>query len=147
MERSGKAKEYFAQKCHCSQAVLASFADEFGITEEMALRLGACFGGGMRKGEVCGACTGALMALGLKYGMTAVGDTEQQLIADGYAKRFMTEFAKQNGSYLCRELLKCDLSNEEERQYAKEHGVIKAVCPKLIENAVILAEQMIKESE
>ena len=88
-----------------------------------------------------------LVALGLKYGMTTVGDTEKQRTADEYAKRFMNEFAKQNGSYLCRELLKCDLSNEEERQYAKEHGVIKAVCPKLIENAVIMAEQMMKESE
>ncbi len=146
MEKTEKAKELFSKKCHCSQAVLASFADELGITEETALRLGACFGGGMRKGEVCGACTGALMALGLKYGMTTVGDTEKQRVADGYAKRFMTEFAKQNGSYLCRELLKCDLSNEEERQYAKEHGVIRAVCPKLIENAVIMAEQMMKES-
>ena len=26
---------------------------------EQALKLGSCFGGGMRRGEVCGACTGA----------------------------------------------------------------------------------------
>jgi len=54
-----KALQLFADKFHCSQAVLAAFADECGITEEQALKLGACFGSGMRKGEVCGACTGA----------------------------------------------------------------------------------------
>ena len=57
-----KANELFGQKFHCSQAVFAAFAEELGITEEQALKIGACFGSGMRKGEVCGACTGALMA-------------------------------------------------------------------------------------
>ena len=36
----------------------AAFKDEIGLTEKQALKLGACFGSGMRKGEVCGACTG-----------------------------------------------------------------------------------------
>lgn len=39
------------------------YADECGLTEEQALKLGGCFGDGMRKGEVCGACTGALLVL------------------------------------------------------------------------------------
>lgn len=143
MERKEIAKNYFAQKCHCSQAVLASFADVIGITEETALKFGSCFGGGMRKGEVCGACTGVLMVLGMKFGMSEVGDFEKQQTADEYAKRFMTEFAAQNGSYLCRELLKVNLANEEERQYAREHGLFATVCPKLIESAVLLAEAYI----
>ncbi len=49
----------------CSQAVFATFSQNLGLSEEQALKIGACFGRGMRKGEVCGACTGALMALGL----------------------------------------------------------------------------------
>ena len=61
------ALDYFDRKFHCSQAVLAAFKDEVGLTEKQALKLGACFGSGMRKGEVCGACTGAFMVLGLLY--------------------------------------------------------------------------------
>lgn len=37
-----------------------------------------CFGAGMCKGEVCGACTGALMALGLKYGQSEIEDLESR---------------------------------------------------------------------
>ena len=77
MKRTEIAKDYFSKKCHCSQAVLASFADALGITEETALKFGSCFGGGMRKGEVCGACTGALMALGMKFGMSEIGDLKK----------------------------------------------------------------------
>ena len=68
MDHKEKALNYFSLELHCSQSVLAAFAEECGITEEQALKLGSCFGGGMRKGEVCGAVTGALMALGLLYG-------------------------------------------------------------------------------
>ena len=51
----------FSQKLHCSQAVLAAFAKECGITEEEAFKFGSCFGSGMRKRKVCGAVIGVLM--------------------------------------------------------------------------------------
>ena len=54
-------------------SILAAFSEECGITEETAFRLVSCFGSGMRKGNVCGACTGALMVLGLMYGETHAG--------------------------------------------------------------------------
>ena len=145
MDKSVIAKDLFSQKCHCSQAVLASFSDELGITEEMALKLASCFGGGMRKGEVCGACTGALMALGLKYGMSFVGDSENQQRADNYGRRFLDEFAEKNGSYLCRELLGVNISTEEKRQYAREQGLFAEKCPRIIESAVIIAERMMND--
>lgn len=52
----------------CSQAVFKVFCEDFGLPASEAFKIGACFGSGMRQGEVCGACTGALMVLGLKYG-------------------------------------------------------------------------------
>ena len=82
MNHREKAVNYFSQKLHCSQSVLAAFAEECGITEEEALRLGSCFGGGMRKGEVCGAVTGALMVLGLLYGQKAAGDTDGRQVSN-----------------------------------------------------------------
>ena len=61
--------------------------EELGLTEEQALKLGGCFGGGMCKGEVCGACTGALMALGLKFGQCDIEDLEIKIeILDGDKK-------------------------------------------------------------
>ena len=82
MTHKEKALDYFSRKFHCSQAVLAAFADECGLTEKQALMLGACFGGGMRKGEVCGACTGALMVLGTLYGQYDEADLESRETAN-----------------------------------------------------------------
>ena len=115
------------------------------MTKEQALKVGACFGGGMCKAEVCGACTGALMALGLKYGMCEDGDLDSKERANSYAVRFLDEFAKQNGSYICRELLDCDISTDEGKAYARAKGLFATECPKMIESAVLIVEKLINE--
>ncbi len=81
MDNVSKAVQYYEKGYMCSQAVFAAFAEQFGITEKQALQIGACFGGGMNKGEVCGACTGALMVLGMKYGQFDILDTEMSMPA------------------------------------------------------------------
>lgn len=89
-----KSLELFAQKFHCSQAVLAAFAEELGLNEKQALKLGACFGGGMCNGEVCGACTGALMALGLKFGQCEIGDVDSKTKTNDITVKFLEAFKK-----------------------------------------------------
>ena len=145
MKHTEIASELFSKRYYCSQAVLAAFAEELGMTKEQALKVGACFGGGMCKAEVCGACTGALMALGLKYGMCEDGDLDSKERANSYAVRFLDEFAKQNGSYICRELLDCDISTDEGKAYARAKGLFATKCPKMIESAVLIAEKLINE--
>ncbi len=146
MKHTETANELFSKRYYCSQAMLAAFAEELGMTKEQALKVGACFGGGMCKAEVCGACTGALMALGLKYGMCIDGDYESQQQANAYAVRFLDEFAKRNGSYICRELLNCDIATDEGKAYARAQGLFATECPKLIESAVLIAEKLINDA-
>ncbi|MCQ2417777.1 MAG: C-GCAxxG-C-C family protein [Oscillospiraceae bacterium] len=145
MKHTEIANELFSKRYYCSQAVLASFAEELGLTKEQALKVAACFGGGMCKAEVCGACTGAIMALGLKYGMHSDGDYESQKKADRYTSRFLDEFAEKNGSYICRELLNCDISTDEGKAYARQNGLFGKECPKLIESAVIIVDKLLNE--
>lgn len=139
------AKKYFEQRYHCSQAVLATFADELGLTEEQALKLGGCFGGGMCKGEVCGACTGALMALGLKYGQSDIEDIESRKKTNDVTVEFLDMFQKENGSYICRELLGCDLGTDEGKRYAIENNLFIDFCPKMVYSATKIAENLMNE--
>ena len=140
-----KAIEYFSQKMHCSQAVLAAFSEECGITEEQAFKLGSCFGSGMRKGEVCGACTGALMALGLLYGQSHIGDQDERQRSNGINDLMMERFQEANGSYICNDLLGYDISTPEGAQRAREDGLFVDLCPKMVASAVDILEGIIKE--
>ena len=130
------AVQLFESGYMCSQAVFAAFSEDFGVSREDALKIGACFGSGMRKGEVCGACTGALMALGLKYG-------EDKAESNEICERFLDEFEKANGSYICRDLLECDISTEEGVACARENNLFREVCPKMVESAAEIVEKLI----
>lgn len=139
-----KAKDLFGRKFHCSQAVFAVFAEELGITEKQALKIGACLGSGMRKGEVCGACTGALLALGLRFGQADEEDIESRLKTNEVTDRFLAEFKKENGSYMCKELLGCDLSTQEGIAMAVEKKLFTEFCPKMVESATKIAEDILE---
>ena len=143
MTHKEKAVDYFNRKFHCSQAVLAAFAPECGLTEEQALKLGACFGSGMRKGEVCGACTGALMVLGSLYGQYDKADPESRERANKVNDLMMEGFAKKCGSYICNDLLKCDISTPEGRKFALDNNLFTEFCPIMVANAVDVLEEII----
>ena len=131
-----EAVQLFEDGYMCSQAVLAVFCEEFGLSREQAFKISISFGGGMRKGEVCGACTGAIMALGLRYG-------ENKSKSDEMCVKFLDSFEKENGSYICRDLLDCDIRTEEGIKYAIDNNLFKEICPKMVESAAEIVEKLI----
>lgn len=131
-----EAVQLFEDGYMCSQAVLAVFCEEFGLSREQAFKISISFGSGMRKGEVCGACTGAIMALGLRYG-------ENKSKSDEMCVKFLDSFEKENGSYICRDLLDCDIRTEEGIKYAIDNNLFKEICPKMVESAAKIAQELI----
>jgi len=145
MTRKEKALELFGRNFHCSQAILAAYADKCGLTEEMALKLGGCFGGGMRKGEVCGACTGALMVLGALYGQYDEKDLASRELCNKVNNEMMERFAEKAGSYMCRDILGCDLSTPEGVAYARANKLFTELCPKAVADAAEVLEEIAAE--
>ena len=102
-----KAAELFMNGYNCAQAVFCAFCDETGIDDDMAKRIASSFGGGMgRMREVCGAVSGALMAMGSFKGYDVIGD--DNIKKDHYARvqALMKDFADDLGSYVCRDIIK-----------------------------------------
>ncbi len=138
MNPINESVELFERGYVCSQAVFAAFSPDLGLEKEKALKIGACFGSGMRKGEVCGACTGALMVFGLKYG-------ESKEKSNAVCVKFLDEFEKENGSYICNDLLGCDIKTKEGVQFAVENNLFKEICPKMVESAAKLTKKILDE--
>lgn len=145
MKHTDKAQEYFSNNFNCSQAVFTTFATEMGIDEELALKVATQFGGGARKGEMCGAVSGALMVLGLKYGHCHSDNAEEKAKAYQISEDFMNRFIQKNGTVVCRELLGYDLSKPEDVEKIKELNLFKTTCPEMIRCATELVEEMINE--
>lgn len=147
MSHEDKAVEYFDNNFNCAQAVFTTFATELGMDEELALKLATQFGGGARKGEMCGAVSGALMVLGLKYGHCHADDNEEKQNAYRIAEDFMNRFIAEKGTVVCKELLGYDLTKEEDMEKIKELNLFKTTCPEMIRCATGIVEEMIEQMQ
>jgi C_GCAxxG_C_C family probable redox protein len=109
---------------------------------ESALRVASGFGGGMGcMGEACGAVTGAIMVLGLRHG-AATADREAKEQVYQKVSEFIQRFKARNGTMTCRELLGCDISTPEGLQRMRDQGLFTTLCPRFVQDAVEILEEM-----
>ncbi len=143
MNRVETAVSRFAAGFNCSQAVFSAYSERFGLDEKTALKIAAGFGGGMgRMAETCGAVTGALMVLGLKYGGTSP-DRQAKELAYERVRTFADRFKACHGSLACRDLLGCDLSTAEGQEAARQNNLFATMCPKFVRDAAEILEEML----
>lgn len=124
MDKKEEALNIFNNGFNCSQAVLSVFCEDLGLDKNIALKISTGFGGGLRKGEVCGAVSGAIMSLGLKSGHFIEGDTESKSKSYALTKEFIRRFEEKNESIICKNLLGYDLSKESEYNIIKERDFL-----------------------
>ena len=107
MSKQGDAAyAWFLKGYNCSQSVVAAFAPQLGLTEEMALRLSAGFGAGIgRMREVCGAFCGVVTVLSMVYADPTDPKDKSRMYA--LVQQAAEQYRTRNGggSIICRELL------------------------------------------
>jgi C_GCAxxG_C_C family probable redox protein len=144
MSRCQDAVQLFRQGFSCSQAVAAALCDSLGLEREKALKISQAFGGGMAgMGRTCGAVTGAMMVIGLKYGRTRPEDEEAKARTYRLVREFWQRFLDRHGSTDCRELIGVDLSSAEGHKMGEERGVFATLCPRFVSDAVAILEQIL----
>ncbi|NIP25150.1 MAG: hypothetical protein GWN67_17675 [Phycisphaerae bacterium] len=142
MDKIKEAVSAFKAGFNCSQAIMGIYGPEYGLSALDALRVSCGFGGGMRRGDTCGAVTGALMVLGLRYGPKDVTDTSAKNDVYSRVTEFCSRYESRCDSIICRELLGCDISTKEGMKQARENDLFKTVCPRMVQTAAEILEQM-----
>jgi C_GCAxxG_C_C family probable redox protein len=136
--KSEAAMERFLAGYNCAQSVLYAYGPDLGLDGETALKVATGLGAGMgRRGEVCGALTGGILVLGLKYGRG--GQQDRSATENTYQKtlELMALFEKRHGSCFCRVLLDgCDLRTAAGKQYFKEHDLLHRTCVGCVQTVV-----------
>ena len=107
MDHAQEARRLFYAGYSCAQAVFCAFRGDMGLDLDTAARLASSFGGGLgRLRELCGAVAGAEMALGMLRGYSDVTDPALKAAHYRRVRDLAERFRAQNGTILCRELLK-----------------------------------------
>lgn len=143
MDAGERAAELFASGVNCSQAVLGAFSQAGDIPEDVAFRVAAGFGGGIgRTGGMCGAVSGAVMALGVLAPPSDPRDPAGKANLYELVQSFLEEFAKAHGSISCRDLLGCDIGTSEGYLEARGQGLFDGRCPGFVRTAAELVEEL-----
>jgi C_GCAxxG_C_C family probable redox protein len=142
MSRVDGAVEGFCRGAACSQAILGTYGPSVGLPREQAMKLASGFAGGMRLAQTCGAVTGAFMVLGLRHAGPECDQRNGRENVYAAIREFAARFQQRNGTVVCKELLGCDISTPDGVREATEKGFFRTICPKLVQDAAEILEEM-----
>ena len=145
MDHVTLAAELFLEGFNCAQAVAVAFCDVTGMDKQTAAKMASPFGGGMgRMREVCGAVSGMYMVLGTLYGYdnSDADSKKKELYKDVQA--LAEKFRAENGSIICREILKNPPSDPNPSPRTAEYYA-KRPCARMVMTAARLMEEFIAE--
>jgi len=109
------------------------------------MKIAAGFSGGMgRMGLTCGAVSGALMTLGLRYGAADPTNKEAKDLVCARVREFAEQFkARNNGHLACRDLLGCDIGTPEGQAEFKQRNLHATVCTEAVRSAAEILEKLL----
>ena len=143
--RSDEAVAMMVAGFNCAQSVLSVFCEDFHLDRQTAFKLATGFGAGMaNQQEICGAVTGAVMAIGLTHGRSHVSDQAAKERTYLLTRELMVSFKAKFGSCYCRELLPgIDLASAAGHALYKEKNLAEKVCRPCVAEAVRILEDIL----
>jgi C_GCAxxG_C_C family probable redox protein len=148
MKEKGKSAEkavsFFREGFICAESVLMAMQDYLGLERNPALATG--FGAGIaRRGSVCGAVTGGILAINLKHGRRKSKDEESIKQCYIRALEFYKKFEEKMGSAICYDIIQCDLKTEEGQKKFRENNLLEEKCFKCVETSVNILLDILEE--
>jgi C_GCAxxG_C_C family probable redox protein len=124
---------------YCAESVLLAAAKHQGIESELVPKIATGFCSGMaRTGGMCGALSGAVMALSMLYGRT--GQEYDRTALYEKIQRLSAEFQEKFGSTNCSTLLGLDLGTEQGQQDYRARK-LSSFCENLVGEAARMVEE------
>jgi C_GCAxxG_C_C family probable redox protein len=137
-----EANELFRSGFNCSQAIVAVFSEEHGFPAETALKIAYPFGRGMGGcGHTCGALTGAMMVIGMKYGTAGQNETDKMKLAREKTRRLIEIFESEHGTTLCNDLTGFDQRKLNGPELMAMLPHFHNTCRKFLETVVTFLEE------
>ncbi len=138
------AKSYAAEGFLCSESVLLALSDWLEVKSELIPKMATGFGAGICFcGLVCGAISGGIMALSIKFGRNDAKEQKVELCRLGH--RLVEGFEKEFGSVMCVELTGCDFHTEAGRKKYADENLWEIKCRQYIKSATAIAFDLISE--
>jgi C_GCAxxG_C_C family probable redox protein len=131
-----RSTDLFASGFYCAEAILMAYCEHYDIKSDLIPKIATGFCSGLaRTSQICGAATGAILALNLRYGRT----DPQTSVDQNYQaiQKFLTQFENKFGSTNCMELTGCDFNTDEGQNKFKANNTMEQ-CSNYVKEAMHL---------
>ncbi len=146
--KSKSAKDYFMEGSNCSESTLLGISEAIGEKCRFIPQIASGFGGGFgRHGEVCGAISGAVMAIGLVHGRKDPKDAAAKEKIYGIVDEYLKIFKEKYGTLSCRELTGCSMLTAEGLKKIKDEKIHANICAPIVEFAELEALKLINDKK
>jgi C_GCAxxG_C_C family probable redox protein len=141
------AQSYAEEHFLCSESCLLALAKSQGVESPLIPRIATGFGAGIgRSGETCGAVTGAVLGLGIKYGRDKV-ETIKDRRPYWYATELLERFKREHGELTCPALLDLDIAKPVDYEEYNRRNLWVHKCTKYILTATGIAWDILNEEK
>jgi C_GCAxxG_C_C family probable redox protein len=147
-EKAVRAVEgYAAEGFLCSEAVLLALSESMEVESELIPRIATGFAAGVgRTGNVCGALSGVVIGLGLRYGRDTP-ETEPDSRPYWYSRRLAESFMEAYGSVTCPGVLGLDIDDPDDYRRYTEEAMWTTKCREIIKTAIGLAYDILQDEK
>lgn len=139
-DAAARARKLFSGNHNCAQSVMKAILTETNLDFKQIVPLTAGFGGGMvHEGNVCGAVSGAIAAIGVLNSKHFADVPSHKEATNRSGEEFIRRFKEKHGSILCNDLTGINIADTKARKAALADGTFARLCPAYVESAVRIA--------
>ncbi len=139
-EAAARARTLFLDDDHvfgCAETTLVVLKEAYGLPDGADSSAAMALNGGVAyRGGVCGAITGAALAVGMLAGRRIADHREAKRFAREVVARLIDDFEREHGAITCRELIGREIRTAEQHRAFIESGDWRTTCMGQIEFTV-----------
>jgi C_GCAxxG_C_C family probable redox protein len=140
---SQRSRELFEAGFYCAESVLLAVAESKGIRSDLIPKIASGFCSGVaRTGGMCGAVSGAIMAINLLVGRSSPAESVERSYS--LTQQLISRFEEQHGSINCPQLIGCDLGTEAGQRTFQEKHLIES-CKQYVGDAAGIVISLVDE--
>lgn len=139
-----KAMINFRDGFSCSQSIFAAFSEGTGLDKETCFKISCGLGAGCsRTGQICGAVSGAYLAIGLKHGKSKPEDNDSRELTYKLVNDFNSNFLDYYPSLNCTDLIGCNLGIPDEQEKAKIEQKFETICAGIVKRTALILQDLL----
>jgi C_GCAxxG_C_C family probable redox protein len=130
----------------CAETMLLVLERRFRLHDRVSSSAVMALNGGVAyAGEICGVLSGGAVAAGLVAAQSEPDHVTAKRRARKATAQLITDFREEFGTVICRDLIGCDLSSDEQHDAFMDGGLWRTVCMRQIEFAATRLAALLEE--